>query len=76
MSHTMVKWVLRAKSIKSYTCTNRRVKNININFKNLTPVLQPPNITLIASQFQDTFPKIFLISSKWTMKLVYLKIQV
>ena len=49
MLHTMVKWVLRAKSIKSYTCTNRRVKNININFKNLTPVVQPPNLTLIAS---------------------------
>ena len=49
MSHTMGKWVLRAKSIKLYTCTNRRVKNININFKNLTPVVQPPNLTLIAS---------------------------
>ena len=51
MLHTMVKWVLRAKSIKSYTCTstNRRVENIDINFKNLTPVVQPPNLMLIAS---------------------------
>ena len=49
MAHTMVKQVLRAKSIKSYTCTNRRVKNININFKNLVPVVQLPNLTLTAS---------------------------
>ena len=47
MSHTTIKWVLRTKSINLYT--NRRAKNINIDLKNLTPGVQPPHPTLIAS---------------------------
>ena len=33
MSHTMIKWVLRAKTLKLYT--NRSAKNINIDLKSL-----------------------------------------
>ena len=66
MSHTTIKWVLRAKSIKFYT--NRRAKNINIDFKkfNTRGTTSPPYINsfLVSRYLSKNLPNFFKVDTE------------
>ena len=66
MSHTTIKWVLRAKSIKLYT--NRRAKNINIDLKrfNTRGTTFPPYINsfLVSRYLSKNLPNFFKVDTE------------
>ena len=66
MSHTTIKWVLRAKSIKLYT--NRRAKNIYIDLRrfNTRGITSPTYIKsfLVSRYLSKNFPNFFKVDTE------------